>query len=145
MSVRISQVANLSWTTIGTIVVANPAAGSYNEIAPQKPGVFYQLMAYRMQLPGSLYAAAAGTYDLVLVAYNGVPADTSPLVDTFIALPAAAPASPAGSLYDTGWLRYDPVGLGSIALLGYGIYWYTPEALTGNIAIQFAYNALNGV
>ena len=130
----------ISWTDFASAPLLNPTAG-YTVLAAAKPGVYYQVLAFRMAIAQNTIAAAASAYDVGLVAYQPVLAVVSALIDNPVYVPAAALVG-AGPLFDTGLMRFDPVGLGSAALSGYGLYFYTPVALTGLVTVQLGFTAL---
>jgi len=130
----------ISWSDFASVPIVNPAAG-YTVLVGAKAKFYYQVQAFRMAISQNTIAAAAGAYDIGLVAYLPAPATTSSLVDNPVYVPTAALVG-AGPLFDTGLLRFDPVGIGSAALAGYGLYFYTPVALTGLVTVQLGFTAL---
>ena len=136
----IVQLAPVSWSNIGSTILANPVANETNLI-PAIPGIFYQLMGIRIQIAQDTKAAVAAAYPMGIVAKSG--GTVTPLYEAAVYVPTAALVG-AGPLFDSGWMRFDPVGLGNVSFVGYEIDFYTPVALTGAVAILLAWNALPG-
>lgn len=134
----ISQFAPVTWNANGSGTIQNPVAGETN-ILPATPGAYYAIMGLRYQIAENTFAGVAGAYQVGIVVKSG--ATVVPIHLSAVYVPAAALVA-SGSLYDTGWMRFDPLGLGGDNEAGYELDFYTGVALTGLISFVIAWQSV---
>lgn len=140
MTATITPQPFVPWTVKVSSATVWAAQASPFVLVAGTAGFAFQVLGFRMALAGNFFASVAGAYDIELQSAGGP--STVALFDAPVLLPAAAGAT-SGTLYDSGWMRFDPSGIGS-AVNGLGgnlqIAWAPANTFTGLIAVQLVFN-----